>query len=167
MIAVVAIWSFVSFVFFKVCFDFAYYKDISIVAALLLGIGIGAVIFAASGVYAHGLLKYNWTPGRVTATVGQLLRPTIIPMLLFAMAYGTVARLVIFGFSKSLNKEIRVFTRYGDDLDKTFIVFAAIISAPILLHYVMCIAETYRTANKFAAKRNIPPPAAPRRRDLD
>ncbi len=154
MIGVVAAWTFGAFIYFKVAFDGGMYETISIIASLLLAIVLGIIVFAASGVYAMRLLAYNWTRGRVPASVGALIARTVFHFLGITLSYLVVARLIIFGFSKDLSDDIEMFTYGvgGDRLGEEFIIFIFIVSAPVFAHYALSIFGTYLNANR---KRDV------------
>src|SRR5688572_1284413 len=113
MRAIVLAWFFVSFLYFKVVFDAVFYKDLAIIASLLRAISFAILIFFASGVYAVRLFRYNAGPGRVPATLRELVGKTIWPFLGLSIGYAILSRLIIFGFSKNLHGEIRAFSYYG------------------------------------------------------
>ncbi len=147
MIGIIGGWAFATFLYFKIVFDAAFSRDITIIAALLMGVAFGVLVFTFSGVYAMRLLEFNWSPGKITATVSQLISRTIIPLIGAVIVYGLVARLLIFGFSKKLNYSIDVFN-YRGNIDKDFVTFVLIIFLPIIVHYAMSIYGTYINANR-------------------
>ena len=142
-------WAFGSFLFFKIAFDWFFDSATSIVASLLIAILAGIAIFAASYIYAMRLLRFNWSPGAVAARYSELVFKTIIPFLGISLAYALVSRAVIFGFSKELNREIRIFSGYRrQEIDESILLFAGIIVMPIIIHYLMSLIGTYNNANR-------------------
>ena len=150
MLVIVIGWAFGTFLYFKVAFDAAFYDGITIVAALICGILSSVCILFGSGVYAHKLLRFNWTPGAVPARVTDLLSPTLLPFILICVVHSLLLRLVIFGFSKRLSRDISVFEGYGRNkqVSEEIVIFLLISVAPIVLHYAMSVWGTYRNANK-------------------
>ena len=147
MFGIVIAWAFGSFLYFKVLFDAVFRADLSIIAALIMAIFFGGLIFSASGIYAMLLLPFNWSPGRVPAKWSQLIGRTLLPLVGFIAAYGLIYRLVIFAFSKKLSREIRIFDfRYR--LEEEIFQFLLIITVPVIIHYAMCIFSTYNNANR-------------------
>ena len=138
MVLVVFGWSFAAFLYFKIAFDAFSYHDISITAAFLLGIIFGGYVFFASGVLAMRLLPFNWTPGARKASVGELVKLTLLNLLSLWLPFTTLAWLVIFGFSKKLSSDITVFN-YSGSINDDFVVFLIVVAFPIFLHYAMII----------------------------
>lgn len=120
---IVLSWSVGAFIYFKIAFDALFRRDITIIASLLMGLGIGVVVFVASGIYAARLLPYNWSPGRKPATCTELVLKICCLFVGVMTTYLVAARLIIFGFSKRLNGEINFFhfgyrNKIDDDFDK-------------------------------------------------
>lgn len=154
MRGIILAWFFISFLYFKVAFDAVFYKDISIIASLLLAIAFAILIFFAAGIYAIRLFKYNAVPGRVPATLGELIKQTIWPFLGLSIGYTVLSRLIIFGFSKDLHREIRAFD-YRGNIEEELVQFVLIVLAPVLIHYAMCIYPTHYSANR-TQHHNLP-----------
>lgn len=147
MIGIVVAWCFGSFLYFKVLFDFVFRSDISIFATFLMSVSLGILIFFSSGVYASKLLRFNLSPGTVPATLSDIIKPTFVPFILFSATYALLCRLIIFGFSKRLHRDIDIF-RYRNKIDEDFIYFLIIVAAPVIIHYVMVVFSTYHNANR-------------------
>jgi len=154
MIGIVVAWCFGSLLYFKVLFDFVFWSDISIFATFLMSIFLGILIFFSSGRYASKLLRFNWSPGTVPATLSDIIKPTFFPFILFLSTYALLCRLIIFGFSKKLHKDIDIFN-YRNKIDEDFIYFLLIASAPVIIHYIMVVFSTYHNANR------VPPSTEP------
>ena len=77
------------------------------------------------------------------------MAPTIGPFLGICIVHALLLRLVIFGFSKRLDRDISILGRYGDGISEEFIFFLLIVLTPIVLHYLMSVWGTYQNANKF------------------
>jgi hypothetical protein len=163
--AIFATWAFVAFIYFKVAFDAVFeYIGISIVASLLMGAIFGGVVFFFSGQYFLKLNKYNAKPKQFQATFWDLISITIWQFLGSVIVYAVISRLVIFGFSKELNRQIDIFRR--NKLDDDFILFLCLIALPLLVHYIMTLWPTYLNCNSSPSKNssqnnhqgdNIPP----------
>jgi hypothetical protein len=143
MIGILIAWGIGAFVYFKVAFDAAFRADISIVAAFLLAVFVAGIVFAASGLYAARLLHYNWSPGTVKASAGELIRKSFGLFLLIYISYAIISRIIIFGFSKRLSSEIDVFSYKYEPSDEV-LSYLFITILPVALHYAMCIFATYR-----------------------
>jgi len=153
MRGIVLAWFLASLLYFKIAFDAVFYKDISIIASLLMAIAFGVLIFFAAGIYATRLFKYNAVPGRVPATLGALIRQTIWPFLGLSIGYAILSRLIIFGFSKNLHRKIRAFD-YRDNIQEELVQFILIVLIPVLIHYAMCIYQTYHNAKSRQLSRD-------------
>jgi hypothetical protein len=149
---IILAWGFVTFLYFKIAFDAAFNDGIAIIASLLLAMITSGFVFFASGIYAAKLFRYNAVPGKVQATIGEIVSKTVWPFVGLSVAYIIAARLIIFGFSKRLNREIR-FLDYSDSIREEFIVFAIIMLIPVALHYAMCIYPTCFNANPKRANK--------------
>lgn len=140
-------WVFAGFIYFKVAFQAGTDEGITILASLLMAAILGLTVFIASGMYAAKLLAFNWEPGRVKASWGQLAARTLTWFLLFVGVFLVLSRIIIFGFSEQLSDEIRMF-RWGGRLNGDFVSFLIIATIPVLVHYLMCLFSTHRNANQ-------------------
>ncbi len=147
MRGIILAWVFISFLYFKILFDAVFREDISIIASLLMAIIFGILVFFASGIYAMRLFKYNVVPGRNPATLWELVTKTMWPFVGLSIGYAVVTRLIIFGFSKNINREIRAFD-YRGNIEEEFVQFIMIVLVPVLIHYAMCIYPTHYNANR-------------------
>lgn len=146
MRAILIGWVFCAFIYFKVAFEAAFSSGITILAAFLMSIIMGGVVFLGSGAYAAKLLRYNWTPGAVPVGYRTLISKTLLTFLGVYLAFGVLSRLIIFGFSNRLSDSIEVF-RYRFRIDEDFVSFSLIVAVPVILHWVMCLVSTHATAN--------------------
>lgn len=148
MLGILVGWAFVTFIYFKVAFDALFRDSISIVAALLLAILIAIYVFIGSSIQASQLLRYNWTPGAVPARLSELVAKTLLSFVGLSVVFVLVSRAIIFGFSKSLSKEIKLFLGHrSQNLEESFFIFLGIVMLPLLLHYAMSLFGTYSNAN--------------------
>lgn len=138
MVPVIAGWAFVSFIYFKVVIDAAFYQGLSVVAALLMSIILGGLIFFLSGVYAIRLAS-NRVSSRLEGAPRRVFRPTVLPMVLASGVFALVSRMVVFGFSKRLNNAIEIFTGYRNRFNDDFVLFALLVAVPIIVHYCMVL----------------------------
>jgi hypothetical protein len=144
MLAVFLGWAFASFIYFKISFDFAL-RDISIIASLLLYLLLAASVYIASGIYSARLLPF--TTGMKSPNVSILLNLTILPFIGVFAAYTLLGRLIMFGFSKQLDRFIDL-TDFRGGMDEIFIVFLIIMFFPVFIHYVMCLFPLLVDQNK-------------------
>jgi hypothetical protein len=139
-------WGAGTFLYFKIVMDWAFDADITIVAALLIAALEGVLTIVVSGVHSVQLLNYDWSKGPVflgfRSTVGKTAL-TLVAAILFDIV---CARLVIFGFSAGLNQEIQGFCQSGCFVHGTILKFGLIVAIPLVLHYVILVVGTYRTA---------------------
>lgn len=139
-------WVFAGFIYFKVAFQAGTNAGISMLASLLIAAILGLTVFLASGIYAAKLLPYNWEPGRVNASWGQLIARTLFWFLIVTIGFVLISRVIIFGFSEELSRAIKMYRwrRLNDE----FITFVIISVLPVLVHYIMCLFSTHRNANQ-------------------
>lgn len=69
-------WAFVALIYFKLAVDFAS-RDLSIVAAILVGLTFGGFVLVASGIYAMRLLSFNSDRHRHGAVLGSSAKSQI------------------------------------------------------------------------------------------
>lgn len=144
-----AAWAFAVFLYFKVAFDAAFqYQNISVVASLLMGAIFGFFVFFLSGQYYLKLNKYNTNPNQFQATFWNLVSITIWQFLGSAIAYIVISRLIVFGFSKELNRALE----RGDVLTEELVLFVCLSVLPVLVHYIMTLWPTYQNCAPEAEK---------------
>lgn len=151
MIAIVTGWIFSAFIYFKVAFDASYYHDITIFASLIMAIVLGVTIFFVTASYAIRLLHYN-SGNKLNdrVTMLRLIKVTFFPFLCSLLFQLFISRVVIFGFSKDLDKEMEIFN-YRGDVSQDFLIFCFVIFIPLFIHYLMCLFPTYYSYNKTTA----------------
>lgn len=135
MAGILFFWGLGSFVFFKVALDANFYRDISVVAAILLGVMIAISVFVSAFFYATriGVHLARVRFGKPSNFFGSAL----IVWLLTALANILVGKAIVFGFSKSFNGELggellfksRSYTDEG-------LLFVAFIAIPITIHFL-------------------------------
>ncbi len=140
-------WWFASFLYFKIILDAVFGNDLSIFGAIILGVIMALVVFVFSAWYAMRLLPYNWTPGAVPVGLSTVVGRTLVPFFVALVGAWVIFRLVIFGFSKDLDQELR-FTNWRGEIADGFYYFLFWTALPVLLHYVMCVFATYVNANR-------------------
>ena len=150
MKTIIAIWGFGLLIYFKVAFDIFYRADITIFAAFLCTIAATTTIFIASGLYSLRTLKWNWTPGAQKGTVGELLKRTLPLFLFSSIICALIIRLIIFGFSKRLDRDIDLMGGYGSRrrISEEFAIFMVVVIAPLLIHYLISIAHVVSNMKK-------------------
>jgi hypothetical protein len=144
MVGIVGAWSFFSFIFFKVIIDLGMDNDITVFAALLMSIVFGGMFFVSCSVYATRLLYINAEPGSQSANLGEIIKKTIWPFLLFCVGFIISGRLIVLGFSKRLDREI---SRW-DIGEEGFFWFCIFITIPIIAHYLMILFSTYQNTKR-------------------
>jgi hypothetical protein len=131
-------WSIVSFAYTKIAFDAFLPSEVSISAALMIGVLTGPFIFGMSGIYTGVLQRYLSFDGRFQGENSQLVGATIMPFLLGSAFYLIIVRLLVFGFSKGLNSELRAFD-YNDHIRDPILWFIAVAVQPVLFHYLTIV----------------------------
>lgn len=129
-------WLIGAFVYFKIGLDFAFYRDVSIVGALLLAIMFGLSLLATSYMYATNMGKHL---ARIRLNQDTQFYPLTLGVYAAAAAVNVVlGKMLVFGFSKNLNRELGndLLFRFRYHTDETM-VFALLIVAPITLHYIL------------------------------
>lgn len=143
---ILAGWAFVAFLYFKITFDAVFYQDLSVLASLLMGGILGVFIYFISGQYALKLFKYNANPNKFQASLWELISKTKWQFIGSVFAYTIISRLIIFGFSKELSRNIRAF-QYDvrlDEIRDEFILFVCLTIVPLLIHYIISLWPTYQ-----------------------
>ncbi len=124
-------WAFVSFIYFNVTFGSMLKRaDVSVFSALILAVAVGVTIAAVEDVYRNRLFRYNQLPGLPGVGYSTLARNTVAPFLVSVVAFVLVARLIDYDHG-------------GDD----FIAIGLIMTAPLMIHWLMYLHEAHSTAN--------------------
>ena len=141
-------WVIGTFLYFKIVIDWAFDADIMISAAVLIAILEGISTIFIGALHAIQLLNYDCTIGSIFTGFRTTVRKTVL-ILVATMLFNIIcARLIIFGFSRELNREIQNFCKTGCLVHGTILKFSLIIIIPLLLHYAVVVAGTYRTAKQ-------------------
>ncbi|MFN9789479.1 MAG: hypothetical protein ACK53X_00105 [Holosporales bacterium] len=143
MAAVVIIWSFFALVFFKVTIDAGMNEDITVFATLLMAIVFGGMIFISTSVYATRLFYINAKPKSRSENLTEIIRKTIGPFCIFSTAFIIFSRLIVFGFSKELNRKFRW------NGEEEFLWFSIFICIPLFVHYIMILFATYKNTRQI------------------
>lgn len=132
-------WGFGAFIVYKTVMDAAFYPDISIVAAFILGVITSASVFFGSGFYAARLGIYL---ARIrlgeTPNLFGLMAPVFGVLALLNIVVG---KIVVFGFSKEMNDyELGgdVFFEFTDSVGEA-LVFSFIILIPLTANFASII----------------------------
>ena len=121
--------------FFKVIFDASFYRDTTVVAAILLGVMVAVSVFASSYYFAT---KLGTHLARVR--LGQRSNfsgSALFTWLLTALANIGIGKAIVFGFSKNFNRELggELFFKGRSYAEEGFL-FAALIVIPITFHFL-------------------------------
>jgi len=126
--------AFATFLYIKIAFDFFFWAEITVLAALIMGIITGATIFMMSHMYE--LRVADFVPSSFT----QILSRTLWVLILCAVVHLIASRLIIYGFSKDLDGQLdRLF--YQNRIEKDAITFIILTIVPITIHYAMTIIK--------------------------
>lgn len=132
---VAVLWAFGAFLYFKIGLDFAFYREISVLGALLLGVMVGISAFAASYYYAVHM-------GTHLARVrfggpSSFFKAALKIWILMVIADIAVAKGIVFGFSKNLNNELGGDLLFrGRSYTDEGLLFSVLVIVPITLHFV-------------------------------
>lgn len=135
MAGILFFWGLGSFLFFKVILDVSFYRDTTVIAAILLGVMAAISVFACSYFFAT---KLGTHLARVR--LGQrssFLGSAFFIWLLTALANISIGKAIVFGFSKNFNRELggELLFRGRSYADEGFL-FAALIAIPITFHFL-------------------------------
>ena len=139
-------WGIGTFLYFKIVMDWAFDADITLIAAAFIAALEGVLTIFVTGVHAVQLLNYDWTKGSVFLGFRSAVAKTALTLVAAILFDIVCARLVIFGFSEGLNHEIQGFCQSGCLVHGTILRFSLIVTVPLVLHYAILVAGTYRTA---------------------
>ena len=152
MIVTIVGWAIGTMVFFKIAMDASFVRDVSLVGALILGAMTGISVYVGSAFYATKMgehlarVKLGQTSSFLGMTLWIWLGITAVNIIL--------GKLLVFGFAKKLNRDLgnHVFYDFGTyNLDDS-LIFMTIVSAPVLLHYIMVMIGV-NTQAKFVTER--------------
>ena len=146
-ISVILTWSFISFLYFKIAFDAAFNADLSIIASLILSLLFGITAFSSLFFYSARICYSDWLPRRLPLRFSEVSGRTIWHFLGITTLYALFARMIIFGFSKNMNREIDIFD-YRGHIEGEFIRYLVIVTTPSFLLYAICIFLALRAFNK-------------------
>ncbi len=134
MAGILVFWWLGSFIFFKVIFDASFSRDMSVIAAILLGVMVAISVFSSGYFYATkmGAHLANVRLGQPSNYLGS----AFMVWLLTAVANICVGKAIVFGFSKSLNRSLggELLFRGRYYADEGYL-FAALIVLPITFHF--------------------------------
>jgi hypothetical protein len=144
MLGIVLGWAFAAFIYFKVALDASFYRGVSVLGALIMAGILGVLVLFSSGFYTVQLAKYNVRALASGHSVAKAIGYTVLVFVISTVAYIAISRLVVFGFSKELSREIgtAIYRRRG--FDERFITFALITALPLALHYVLILFNSKR-----------------------
>lgn len=152
MAGILIFWWLGSFIYFKVVFDASFSRDMSVIAAILLGVMVAISVFASGYFYAT---KMGGHLAKVRlAQPSSYFGSAFTVWFLTAVANICLGKAIIFGFAKSLNRN------FGGDLlfrgryyaDEGFL-FAALIVIPVTFHFAT-ILYSVNAQSKLAQDSN-------------
>lgn len=137
-------WIVGSMVFYKVALDAAFVRDVSIIAAAILGFMVTTSAHVSAWFYA---IPFDRHRARVILGTPSNFLVACLPIwVLTALSNIVLGKLIVFGFSKRLNTELGrdVFYDLGrSSIDESFL-FAAIIGIPITVHLITILLSARR-----------------------
>jgi hypothetical protein len=92
------VWILGTFIYFKVAFDFAFFRDITIIAALLLSLITSINVYISARFYARNLGRS--LAGSYFSSKNNKFTGNILIFLSSLTTNAIIAKLIIFGFSK-------------------------------------------------------------------
>lgn len=141
-------WAIGVFLFLEIAMDWVFESDVSLTAALLIVVLEGAAVMLVTAVHSVHLLNYEWANGSLRKGFQTAVARTAVIFAATSLFQIVLARLIIFAFSKDLNREIQNFCQTGCVVHGTILWFGAIVTAPLLVQYAICIVGTYRTVRR-------------------
>ena len=137
-------WFLGAFIFYKVSFDAAFYKDISIIAALILAVIFTIIIHYNSFFYAMKMGIHLARKNFSQPSIYFFLSAPIF--FISSAAICLVSKVIVYGFSKDLNKNLGgeiFFDLASRSYKAETLVFIAISIAPIILHYFIILLSVH------------------------
>ena len=143
------LWAVGSFVYFKVSLDAAFRSDATVTAALLLGVLTAVTIYFNGFFYATKLGQHlaRVRLGKASGFFG----PALSVWAVSAVANSLMAKLLIFGFSKRLNRELGNDILFDSYRAEEGILFLALVLVPLVLQLFLVVIS----ANTQAAAIDI------------
>lgn len=145
-------WGFGVFLYFKIAIviaDLGYDADLTVLASLLISIVFCITLFFTTAIYFQKLSFSN--PINKNTLVG-LIKITAGSYITFSIIFGILSRLIVIGFSKSLNESLH------DDEELTLMT---ILLFPLFLHYFMVVMGTNLSQKPPINKQNTDTCATP------
>ena len=149
---VLIFWWLGSFLFFKVAFDASFSRDMSVIAAVLLGVMV-AISVIASGYFCATKMSAHLARVRFGQR-SSYFGSAFVVWLLAAVANICVGKAIVFGFAKSLNRSL------GNDVFFSFdwyvnevLLFAALIVIPITFHFATVLFSVNVRSRSVRSRR--------------
>ncbi|MCM2286837.1 MAG: hypothetical protein NDI81_18795 [Desulfobacula sp.] len=139
---VLIVWGVLSFIYYKVALDAIFnYYGISIIAALLLGCMVSLLIFFSGQFYASKMGKHLAKIRLGLEKESNFWAHSLGIWFMTSLLFSVVGKLIIFGFSKKLNRKLgdELFFGGGRYFDET-ITFLIIILIPLAINYLLIIS---------------------------
>jgi len=151
------VWGVASFVYFKVSLDASFRSDVTVIAAALLGVLTAVTVYFSGFFYATKLGKHiaRVRLGKASGFFG----PALSVWVLGAVASSLMAKLLIFGFSKRLNRELGNDVLYDSYRVEEGLLFTALILVPLVLQLFLVVFSA--NAQTAAIDRDTPGPSKP------
>ena len=133
-------WAIGSFVYFKIALDAAFYRDVTIIGALLFSGLTAGVVYVAPIIYLKKSFKFHNKIESRWDNLSVLLR--FVPSWFgICIANSIAAKFILFGFSKRLNRVLGDGLFFDIDRWEKAVLFLLIISVPVLLHLIMFVID--------------------------
>jgi len=127
-------WAFAVFLYLKIALQAVTYYGVTVLAASLMAIVFGILLTVLLPAYVKRAALMRVDAFFDSKPQPSLLSQTFIPMLIGMFVYVLCCRLIVFGFSGKLDREISLFNWRG--LNPEFIIFVVVTSLPVLAHYI-------------------------------
>ncbi len=151
------VWGVASFVYFKVSLDASFRSDVTVIAAALLGVLTAVTVYFSGFFYATKLGKHiaRVRLGKASGFFGRALSVWVLG----AVASSLMAKLLIFGFSKRLNRELGNDVLYDSYRVEEGLLFTALILVPLVLQLFLVVFSA--NAQRAAIDRDTLGPSKP------
>ncbi|MCA3278969.1 MAG: hypothetical protein ING10_06845 [Roseomonas sp.] len=135
-------WGFAMFLWTKVMFE-VFREGITVLGALLIAISFAIFVYVFSGRAIKIFSAIDNSPIHFRVGFYTLIRKSIIPFMGYSVFFIFVARLVIVGFSRSLNRELE-FLGWNGNISAQFAYFCVIMLLPCVLFYFFILSRTLK-----------------------
>ena len=130
-------WGLGSFVFFKIVFDVSFYReDVSVLAALLLGVMVSISVYVSTHFYAT---KMGVHIARIRfKQPSNYLAQTIKIWLIAAISNIFLGKGIVFGFAKEFNRALGgdlLFRFTYSQYEERCMIFIGLVIIPVTVHF--------------------------------